>query len=85
MPKVVLAVCEKCGETFIMNISDIALMPGMRPRLRKQDDKPRPIHTWADWIEHISNNCPDCRFAKPPTGAVEDLERIKEKNKDTED
>ena len=61
MPKITISICEQCGNSFTIDLSKCELLPGMHPKIRKQDDLPRPIKTWADWIDHISNNCPNCR------------------------
>lgn len=79
MPRVTISVCETCGNSFIMDLSDCCVPPAMPIRTRRQDDKARPIKTWADWIDHVSNHCEYCRYDKPPYEAVLDLERYSNK------
>jgi hypothetical protein len=81
LARVTISICEKCGESFTINLDECQLLPGMYPRVRKQDEEARPIRTWVDWIDHISNNCPQCRYPQPPIHAIEDLERFNKKRR----
>jgi hypothetical protein len=79
MPQKSISICEKCGESFIIDLSECQILPGMRPTNRKQDSDPRPIRTWVDWIDHVSTHCRNCRYPQPPLQAVGDLERYQKR------
>lgn len=76
MPHVSISICEKCGNSFIIDLDNCKVFPGMHMRIRKQGEEPHPIDTWADWIDHISTYCPECRFPQPPTHAIEDRDEL---------
>ena len=70
-----MGVCEECGYTFILTKDECAILTTMRPGIRKQDDAPRIIRNWADWVEHCSTHCPECRYPSPPRHSQEDLDK----------
>jgi hypothetical protein len=80
MPGATISICDTCGDTFTINLDEMVIIPGTHPMVRKQNQESKPIRSWADWVEHISTHCPTCRYPAPPIQALEDLERLQEKN-----
>ncbi len=71
--------CEKCGNTFSLFNDETKLLPNMK--LNSVNGKivtKKFLKTWTDWVEHLANNCPDCRIRVIPPDCLKDYNRKKE-------
>ena len=72
MAAVVRGSCTECGAIFYLKEGEILLLPTMTPR-RHPPTVPY-LETWADWVYHVSNYCPEHRIVQPPPDCVADLQ-----------
>lgn len=69
-----LSFCKKCTKQFILTPAEMALLskgrrssssisPAMR---RARIGGPEDPTTWAEWVDHLLDNCPEHRLKKMP-------------------
>ncbi len=66
-----ISVCEKCYTNYIIDISEIAILPNMRV-LHDHQKIPKVMSKWAHWVAHVSTHCPDCRLSEIPIDCLRD-------------
>jgi hypothetical protein len=68
-----MSVCVKCGGSFTVT-SDEQIIPHSM-RMNKDATAKVVLKTWADWVDHASSHCGECRYSQPPRLCVADLKK----------
>jgi hypothetical protein len=71
MPQVSICVCVDCNCSFTISLEDCKITKNMNVLPLRQNSPEKPIINMADWVEHISTHCPNCRYPAPPLHVVE--------------
>ena len=65
-----IAVCEECGKEFHLVDEEIQVPPFIM--LNVVPNRRPYLTSWADWIEHVTSHCKNCRIMTPPQSCMND-------------
>ncbi len=69
----VTCICKECGQHFFMK--DQLYTPARSNKFRLSSYPVEP-KTWEDWVNHIANNCENCRLKEIPESCQKDFEKL---------
>jgi hypothetical protein len=75
MARVASAVCERCGNSFMINLDECTVLGSMPSPSKNNKREVRNLNTWADWVDYIQHVCPDCRLPYPPPKVIKDISK----------